>query len=400
MFCLRSCLVGFFGFSIAVFRFHAPYAVGWDVHIKITHEHKGDTTYFSLTIGKDGQTSTVSFKASDKAPQMKNSGQKELFELDCGNGFSLFVQSAQNGITFNVIPNAFKVHIVRADGKHYEEMLNAFSGIKSKDVHFIVLVEECGPSQTPPEIVLCTEADLPVLYHGRFESLNIHHPLYLCEKDDEDDIFDATSVKCKFLFLAENDGRFMPNQGDRTYICPKYISVAFSDKKGVTVSTPSCTWISNTVESLAKWQEMKRMIVWEDGRVHSPKETIQNREYFDFIYFWGRNDSGKDLSDRSVLAAVKAVNISNDGVHKRRSSSTVGSGHLVLREKESKPFAIFFYIKKYFPDKDANFSLPKEVGSFTLHLVDEGGSTLKEGYGISVDTSESRYPMYCIFEGK
>ena len=87
MFCLRSCLVGFFGFSIAVFRFHAPYAVGWDVHIKITHEHKGDTTYFSLTIGKDGQTSTVSFKASDKAPQMKNSGQKELFELDCGNGF-------------------------------------------------------------------------------------------------------------------------------------------------------------------------------------------------------------------------------------------------------------------------------------------------------------------------
>ena len=142
------------------------------------------------------------------------------------------------------------------------------------------------------------------------------------------------------------------------------------------------------------------MIVWEDGRVHSPKETIQNREYFGFIYFWGRNDSGKDLSDRSVLAAVKAVNISNDGAHKCRFSSTVGSGHLVLREKESKPFAIFFYIKKCFPDKDANFSLPKRVGSFMLHLVDEGGSTLKEGYGISVDTSESRYPMYCIFEGK
>lgn len=142
------------------------------------------------------------------------------------------------------------------------------------------------------------------------------------------------------------------------------------------------------------------MIVWKDGRVSSPKETIQNREYFGLIYFWGRNDSGKDLSDRSILATVEAVNISNDGMRKCSSSHRIGSGHLVLRGKGYKPFVVFFYIKKYFPDKDANFNLPKDVGSFTLHLTDRCGSTLKEGYGISVDTAEGHYPMYCIFEGK
>lgn len=230
IFCCRLFSFGCFAFSIIAFSLRAHATI--DVHIKITHEHKGDTTYFSLTIGQCGQTSTVLFKASDKAPQIKNSGAKKLFELDCGNGFSLSVPSAQNDIAFNIFPNALKVRIVRASGEHYEEILNAFSGIKPKDVHFIVLVEECAPSQTPPEIVLCTEAELPVLYHGRFESLNMHHPLYLYGKDDEDDIFDNTSVKCKFLFSAEEDGRFMPDPGEHTYICPKYMSVAFSDNGG------------------------------------------------------------------------------------------------------------------------------------------------------------------------